>query len=198
MSAVVAHSFSHTLQLWDNNTLTTTTIMREIYFAGGCFWGTQHLFKPVRGVVATEVGYANGITESPTYEEVYSDQTGHAECVKVVYDPEVVALEVLLKLFFRSIDPLSLNRQGADCGTRYRTGIYYTREEDIPVIESIYCRVEQEVGEGLMVEFEPLRSFYSAEEYHQDYLDKNPSGYCHISLELFHYARHINSSEESI
>lgn len=172
--------------------------MREIYFAGGCFWGTQHLFKQVRGVIATEVGYANGITESPTYEEVYSDRTGHAECVKVVYNPEVVTLEVLLKLFFRSIDPLSLNRQGADRGTRYRTGIYYIREEDIPVIESIYCQVEQEVGEGLMVEFEPLRSFYSAEEYHQDYLDKNPSGYCHISLELFHYARHINSGEESI
>ena len=105
--------------------------MKEIYFAGGCFWGTEHYFKQIYGVISTEVGYANGDTETPTYEEVYTDTTGYAECVKVVYNPSDISLEYLVELFFRSIDPLSLNRQGNDCGTRYRTGVYYTDVEDV-------------------------------------------------------------------
>lgn len=166
--------------------------MKEIYFAGGCFWGTEHYFKQINGVISTEVGYANGDTEYPTYEEVYTDTTGYAECVKVVYDPSVIALEYLVELFFRSIDPLSLNRQGNDCGTRYRTGVYYTDNEDVVKIKSIFDAVEQSIGESLVVELEPLKNFYQAEEYHQDYLDKNPGGYCHIPIELMMMARLAN------
>ena len=166
--------------------------MKEIYFAGGCFWGTEHYFKQVRGVVATEVGYANGDTTAPTYEEVYTDTTGHAETVHISYNPDEVSLELLIDLFFRSIDPTSLNRQGNDCGTRYRTGIYYTAEEDIDTIRDMYNGMERIIGEPLAVEVAPLRSFYSAEEYHQDYLDKNPTGYCHIPRALMLMAREAN------
>jgi methionine-S-sulfoxide reductase len=166
--------------------------MKDIYFAGGCFWGTEHYFKQVRGVISTAVGYANGNTDNPTYEQVYTDLTGYAETVHIVYDPEVVSLTLLLELFFRSIDPTSLNRQGEDCGTRYRTGIYYTSEEDTTTIKEVYSGIERIIGEPLMVKVEPLRNFYAAEEYHQDYLDKNPRGYCHIPFELMIMAREAN------
>lgn len=167
--------------------------MKEIYFAGGCFWGTEHYIKQIRGVVSTEVGYANGNGENPTYEEVYTDLTGFAECVKVVYDPAVLSLDRLTELYFHSIDPLSLNRQGNDCGTRYRTGIYYRDEGDRDTIERIYHAVEAKVGSPIVVELEPLRNFFPAEDYHQDYLDKNPSGYCHLPLFLMEFARKANS-----
>lgn len=167
-------------------------MIKEIYLAGGCFWGTEHLFKQIRGVVSTEVGYANGETPNPTYKEVYTDATGYAECVKVRYDSDVVELRLLLEMFFRSIDPTSLNRQGNDIGTRYRTGIYYNSKEDIAVIDELYRDIERIIGESLMVEVEPIESFYPAEEYHQDYLDKNPTGYCHISYELIMMARDVN------
>ena len=166
--------------------------MKEIYLAGGCFWGTEHYFKQVRGVISTTAGYANGNTENPTYEQVYTDSTGYAETVHILYNPEVVSLTLLLELFFRSIDPTSLNRQGNDCGTRYRTGIYYTAEEDIATICEVYNDMERVAGEPLMVEVEPLKNFYHAEEYHQDYLDKNPRGYCHIPFELMIMAREAN------
>ena len=165
---------------------------KEIYFAGGCFWGTEHYFKQVRGVVATETGYANGNTESPSYEEVYTDTTGFAETVHIVYDPAQVSLELLTSLFFRSIDSTSLNQQGNDIGTRYRTGIYYTSADDLPILKRIYDDIERTVGEPLAVELEPLRNFYPAEEYHQDYLDKNPSGYCHLPYALMIMAREAN------
>ena len=157
--------------------------------AGGCFWGTEHYLKQIRGVVSTAVGYANGNGVNPTYEEVYTDTTGFVECVKVVYDPLVLSLERVVELYFHSIDPLSLNQQGNDIGTRYRTGIYYTDEEDRATIERVYRAVEREVGEPIVVELEPLHNFYDAEEYHQDYLDKNPAGYCHLPDDLFEYAR---------
>ena len=161
--------------------------------AGGCFWGTEHYLKQVRGVVSTEVGYANGRGENPTYEQVYTDTTGFVECVKVVYDPELLALEHLVEIYFHSIDPLSLNRQGNDEGTRYRTGIYYVDEGDRVTIESVYRAVESKVGAQLAVELEPLSNFYDAEEYHQDYLDKNPNGYCHLPSFLFQYAKKANN-----
>ena len=110
---------------------------KDIYFAGGCFWGTEHYFKQIDGVVETEVGFANGNTENPTYKEVYTDTTGYAETVYVKYNPDVVSLEFLLQMFFKAIDPTSLNKQGHDEGTRYRTGIYYKEPEDIPVIEKV-------------------------------------------------------------
>lgn len=169
-------------------------MIKEIYFAGGCFWGTEHYFKQVRGVVATETGYANGNTESPSYEEVYTDTTGFAETAHIVYDPAQVSLELLTSLFFRSIDPTSLNQQGNDIGTRYRTGIYYTSADDLPTLKRIYDDIERTVGEPLAVELEPLRNFYPAEEYHQDYLDKHPSGYCHLPYALMIMAREANKA----
>lgn len=167
-------------------------MMKEIYLAGGCFWGTEHYFKQIRGVISTEAGYANGNTSNPTYEEVYTDTTGFAECVKICYDSDIVELRLLLEMFFRSIDPTSLNRQGNDVGTRYRTGIYYTSTDGLATIEEVYNDIQRIIGEELMVELEPLRSFYPAEEYHQDYLDKNPAGYCHIPFELMIMAREAN------
>ena len=169
--------------------------MNEIYFAGGCFWGTEHFFKQVKGVIETEVGYANGHTENPTYEEVYTDTTGYAETVRVVYDPAVTDLEFLVNMFFKAIDPTSLNRQGHDVGTRYRTGIYYTAPEDLPAIRKIYDRVAGEIKAPLAVEVRPLKNFYRAEDCHQDYLDKNPQGYCHISPALMEFARTANDPD---
>ena len=166
--------------------------MKEIYFAGGCFWGTEHFFKQIKGVVNTEVGFANGTTDNPTYQEVYTDKTGYAETVHVTYNPEVVSLEFLLRMFFKAIDPTSLNQQGHDVGTRYRTGIYYIDEADLSIIERIYAEEQNQYAETFVVEKKPLENFYTAEEYHQDYLDKNPDGYCHLPLALFEYARKMS------
>ena len=162
---------------------------KEIYFAGGCFWGTEHFFKQIEGVLETEVGFANGHTENPTYKEVYTDQTGFAETVYVKYDSDVVSLEFLLNMFFKAIDPTSLNKQGEDEGTRYRTGVYYTNDDDLAVIEKVFAQEQQNYQQPLAVEKLPLQNYYSAEEYHQDYLDKNPTGYCHLPVALFEFAR---------
>ena len=119
---------------------------REIYFAGGCFWGTEHFFKQINGVTATQVGYANGNIENPTYEQVYTDSTGFAEVVKVAYDPKVVSLEMLLDLFFKTIDPTSLNQQGEDIGTRYRTGIYWINQEDEKEVKEALLELQKNYG----------------------------------------------------
>jgi len=164
--------------------------MKEIYLAGGCFWGTEHYFKQVEGVIATEVGFANGHTDSPTYKEVYTDMTGHAETVHIQFDEQTVSLEFLLNLYFMAIDPTSLNQQGHDVGTRYRTGIYYTDDADLPLISKVMAEQQAKVGiQPIAVEVEPLRCFFTAEDYHQDYLEKNPDGYCHLPTELFAMAR---------
>ena len=165
------------------------TMTKEIYLAGGCFWGTEHFFKQIEGVMETEVGFANGHTEAPTYKEVYTDATGYAETVRVVYDDTVADLEFLLKMFMKAIDPTSLNKQGGDEGTRYRTGIYYRDEADLPVIISVLEAEQRHYAEPIVIEIEPLQNFYAAEDYHQDYLDKNPTGYCHLPLALFEFAR---------
>lgn len=176
----------------NKHTMNNNNENQEIYFAGGCFWGTEHFFKQVRGVVATEVGYANGHTQNPTYEEVYTDKTGFTETVKVVYDPSQVSLELLLDLFFKTIDPTSLNQQGNDIGTRYRTGIYHTRAEDKAIINNALHNLSLKYAQPLAIENLPLQNFYDAENYHQDYLDKNPSGYCHINPQLFEMAKNAN------
>ena len=163
-------------------------IKKEIYFAGGCFWGTEHFFKQIRGVTFTETGYANGNTPDPTYKEVYTDRTGYVETVHVEYD-DSISLPFLVRMFFKAIDPVSLNRQGEDAGTRYRTGIYYTDPEDLPAIKAVYDEMAREYDVPLAVELQPLRNFYPAEDYHQDYLENNPDGYCHLPLELFEFAR---------
>lgn len=166
--------------------------MKEIYFAGGCFWGTEHFFKQVRGVEHTEVGYANGNIENPTYEEVYTDTTGFVEVVKVIYDERAISLKKLIELFFKTINPTSLNKQGGDIGTRYRVGIYYVNKVDEEIIAQSLLELAKNYSEPIVVENKPLKNFYSGEEYHQDYLDKNPSGYCHISLDLFEFAKNAN------
>ena len=165
---------------------------KEIYLAAGCFWGAEHYLKQIRGIVRTETGYANGNISHPTYREVYTDSTGYAETVHVVYDPDVLGLERLLQIYFMAIDPTSLNKQGGDEGTRYRTGIYYSDPADLPSIQRVYDRVAGEIKAPLAVEVKPLKNFYRAEDYHQDYLDKNPQGYCHISPALMEYARTAN------
>ncbi len=158
--------------------------MSTIYLAGGCFWGMQKFFDQFDGVTATEVGYANGPDRAPSYEEVCGD-SGHAETVRIEYDDSAVSLSELLKYYFMVIDPLSVNRQGHDEGIQYRTGIYYTDPAQLPEIEAVYRAEEEKAGAKLAVELEPLRNFFSAEEYHQKYLDKNPGGYCHIPQQYF-------------
>ena len=158
--------------------------MDIIYLAGGCFWGTQHYMSLIEGVIGTEVGYANGKVADPTYKQVYTDLTGHVECVKVVYDRDMISLETLCRLYFRSIDPLLVNRQGEDVGTRYRTGIYWINEADKAPVDQVYEDVQAGYESPLAVERGPLECFYSAEEYHQKYLIKNPEGYCHLSPQL--------------
>ena len=170
---------------------------RTIYLAGGCFWGTQKFFDQFHGVVSTEVGYANGPDDvnspddknspasAPTYQDVCNN-SGHAETVRIDYDDSVLSLTDLLNYYFLVIDALSVNKQGGDVGIQYRTGIYYTSEDQLPEIEAVYREQEEKAGAKLAVELEPLRNFYSAEEYHQKYLDKNPGGYCHIPDRYFH------------
>ncbi|HNX14942.1 MAG TPA: peptide-methionine (R)-S-oxide reductase MsrB [Oscillospiraceae bacterium] len=162
--------------------------MAEIYLAGGCFWGMEKYIASVRGVQATEVGYANGKTTNPTYQEVCYNDTGHAETVKVVYDPKIVSLGFLLELYYSAIDPTSVNRQGNDVGTQYRTGIYYIDEADFQVIKQSILKLQKRLEKPVAIEVKPLENFYFAEDNHQKYLDKNPGGYCHIKPEKFEKA----------
>jgi peptide methionine sulfoxide reductase msrA/msrB len=162
--------------------------MPEIYLAGGCFWGTEKYLSSIRGVLSTQAGYANGETTNPTYEDVCNRNTGHAEAVRVVYDSKVISLEFLLELYYESVDPVSVNRQGGDRGSQYRTGIYYTDGGDLPVIERSVARLQKRLDGPVAIEVAPLRNFCPAEDYHQKYLDKNPGGYCHISRGKFEKA----------
>ncbi|MPM82731.1 Peptide methionine sulfoxide reductase MsrA/MsrB [bioreactor metagenome] len=155
---------------------------REIWLAGGCFWGVEAFFKKIPGVVETGVGYANGKTERPGYYDIA--HTGHAETVQVTYDPARLSLTELLSYYFLIIDPTSLNKQGNDRGTQYRTGIYYREVRDKQAIENAVLAQQKKHLRKIMVEVLPLSNFYPAEEYHQDYLEKNPGGYCHIDLSL--------------
>ena len=159
--------------------------MSTVYLAGGCFWGLQKFFDQFSGVIATEVGYANGPDQAPSYQEVCRS-SGHAETVKVEYDPDKMNIRELLHYYFMVIDPLSVNRQGNDRGIQYRTGIYYTDPDQFPEIEAVYREQEEKTGTRLAVELKPLQNFFSAEEYHQKYLEKNPGGYCHIPDRYYH------------
>lgn len=159
--------------------------MKTIYLAGGCFWGLQKYLDQFDGIISTTVGYANGDTPNPTYEDVKSQQSGHAETVKTEYNEAVISLEEILRLYFKVIDPVSVNKQGEDAGISYRTGIYYSDKGDLGDIKKVYLEKKQELSEPIAVEVEPLRNFYAAEEYHQKYLEKNPGGYCHIGSCFF-------------
>jgi len=185
--------------------------MLTLYLAGGCFWGVDKYFAQFRGVLGTEAGYANGpasvmrnrfsVEENrpyqeervfseakpPSYEEVCAGY-GFAETVKVDFDPEVLPVKTLLGYFFEIIDPLAFNRQGPDVGVQYRTGIYYEESQEaalLPAIGEVVTAKENELREQLATEVEPLRNYYPAEKYHQNYLKKNPFGYCHIPKRHF-------------
>lgn len=170
---------------------------KSIYLAGGCFWGVEKYLSFIPGVLLTETGYANGKTENPTYEQICHNNTGHAEAVKVIYDSEKLTLKQLLKRFFEIIDPTSLNRQGNDIGEQYRTGIYYTDLNDKDEIFMALNELQMQYDNPIVVEAMPLENYYPAEEYHQNYLNKNPSGYCHIPFIAFEKAKRPINSERN-
>lgn len=157
--------------------------MKEIVLAGGCFWGVEEYFSRINGVTDTTVGYANGTKENPTYEEVCTGETGHAEVLYLKFNEEIVSLNEILNKYFDIIDPTVLNRQGPDKGTQYRTGIYYINEEDLELIREAISKEQLKYDKPIVTEVEPLRCFFDGEEYHQNYLKKNPGGYCHIKLD---------------
>ncbi len=159
--------------------------MKVCGFAAGCYWGVEHAFKMLDGVVDTKVGFQGGRSPDPTYKEVCSTDTGHAEVVRVTYDESIISLSRLLDAFFFMHDPTQLNKQGPDVGTQYRSALFPEDEEQATVmvkyIESIKARYTRPIVTTIEKEF----PFYSAEEMHQDYLLNNPGGYCHIGLEIF-------------
>jgi peptide methionine sulfoxide reductase msrA/msrB len=155
-----------------------------IYLAGGCFWGVEKLVQSIPGVIEGTSGYANGNTDSPTYQQVCNGDTGFRETVRVEYNPNVVSLETILYAYFSVIDPTSVNRQGNDIGTQYQTGIYYADDRSMEIVKTV-VETEKARTDKFNVEVKPLDNFYEAEEYHQNYLDKNPTGYCHISKHEF-------------
>ena len=160
------------------------TKLKVIYLAGGCFWGVEAFISRLKGVNQTEVGYANGNDLAPTYEKVCTGKTGHAESVKVTYNPEIISLEEILEKYYMIIDPYSLNRQGPDIGTQYRTGVYWQEESQREDILKFFAKKQNEDCEKIVVEVGPIGCFYTAEEYHQKYLEKNQQGYCHVDLNL--------------
>ena len=158
--------------------------MKEIILAGGCFWGVEAYFQRLNGVIKTVVGYTDGSSENPTYKEVCSGTTNHAEACKIIYDENIITLEKILEHFFRIIDPTSLNRQGHDIGTQYRTGIYYKTAEDKKTAERFILAEAGKYSRPIVVDIKKESRFWDAEEYHQNYLIKNPQGYCHVDLNL--------------
>ena len=154
--------------------------VKTIYLAGGCFWGLEKYVEQVHGVASAEVGYANGRSANARY----GDGSGYAEAVKVDYDPHAAPLTFLLDLYYDAIDPTSVNRQGNDVGSEYRTGIYYTDPADKPAIEQSIAQLQKRLAAPVAIEVARLTNYTRAEDYHQDYLDKNPGGYCHIPRKL--------------
>lgn len=155
---------------------------KKIIFAGGCFWGVEAYFKKLKGVISTRVGYTDGVTAHPTYRDVCTGQTGHVEACEVIYNQDVISLNRLMYHLFQIIDPTSLNKQGGDVGTQYRTGIYYESETDYQIISDFIQKMQPNYPRPIVVEVKEQTPFYEAEDFHQDYLTKNPAGYCHVNL----------------
>jgi len=156
--------------------------MKKIILGGGCFWGVEKFFAMIPGVIKTEVGYANGKTENPTYEEVCHSNTDFVEVCYITYDEKLVSLDIILDKFWSIVDPTTVNRQAGDVGTQYRSGIYYIDEVDLDAINKSKMKIQEQYKESVVTEVKPLEKYYTAEEYHQDYLEKNPTGYCHIKF----------------
>lgn len=157
--------------------------MKKIILAGGCFWGLEAYFQRVQGVTFTKVGYIDGLTDNPSYEEV-CEGSGHAEAVYITYDESVIKLEKILKHLFRIIDPTQINRQGNDKGVQYRSAIYYFDDEDRIISENTIKSLQKDYQKPIQTKVLLATKFYDAETYHQKYIDKNPNGYCHINLNL--------------
>ena len=168
---------------------------RTIYLAGGCYWGVEKYLSNIPGVLETEVGFANGDTHNPTYKQVRYENTNHAETVRTVYDPAVLPLEKLLRLFWRIIDPVSVDQQGEDIGHQYRTGVYHTLAGDEKIIRAELEKLQKQYDQPLAVEACALEHFYSAEEYHQKYLDKNPGGFCHVPWAAINAVKDVKLEE---
>ena len=169
--------------------------MRKIYLAGGCFWGVEHYLSLIEGIIHTIVGYANSDIENPTYEDLKAQRSTASETVEVIYDEDRISLDEILGLFYKIIDPTVLDRQGNDIGHQYRTGIYYIDEEDKEVIEKSIKQLATKYDKEIVVEVLPLENFTDAEEYHQDYLVKNPTGYCHVDPKMFDFAKNYKKGD---
>jgi peptide-methionine (S)-S-oxide reductase len=156
--------------------------MKKIILGGGCFWGVEKFFAMIPGVIETEVGYANGKTKNPTYEDVCNNDTDFVEVCYITYDEKLVSLDIILDKFWTIVDPTAVNRQAGDVGTQYRSGVYYIDEADLDIINKSKMKIQVQYKLPVVTEVKPLEVYYTAEEYHQDYLDKNPTGYCHIKF----------------
>jgi len=167
--------------------------MKKIYLAGGCFWGVEHFLSLVKGIKETTVGYANSDIDNPTYEDLKAHRSLASETVEVEYDESIISLKEILDLFFMIIDPTILDRQGHDIGHQYRTGIYYVDKNDVDVIKDALDQLATKYDKPIVTELLPLENFTKAEEYHQDYLIKNPTGYCHVDKRMFDIARNYKN-----
>jgi peptide methionine sulfoxide reductase msrA/msrB len=172
-------------------------VIKQIYLAGGCFWGIEKYLSLIPGVTKTEVGYANGKSGIPSYEKVCRGDTGFAEAVRVEYDDSRLSLSELLALYYDVVDPTSINRQGNDKGEQYRTGVYYEDDADTDIISGSLTLLGESLRKPVAIEMKKLENFYPAEEYHQKYLDKNPGGYCHIGASSFEAARNYAGGYKS-
>lgn len=159
--------------------------LEKATFAGGCFWGIEKIFGELEGVTGTRVGYTGGVTQNPTYEQVCSGRTNHAEAIEVTFDPSKISYADLVEFFFAHHDPTTLNRQGNDIGTQYRSAIFFhSKEQEKTAREAINLLTEAKVFKNpIKTEIVHATEFYSAESYHQKYLEKNPNGYCHINYQ---------------
>jgi peptide-methionine (S)-S-oxide reductase len=158
-----------------------STALETIVLGGGCFWCTEAVYVKVKGIADVESGYSNGHVERPSYEQVCTGTTGHNEVVRLTYDPAQISLRQILEIFFVIHDPTTLNRQGADSGTQYRSGIYYTTPEQKQGVDDMIRQMSQDklFGKPIVTEVLPLSNYWPAEEYHQDFFEKNPyQGYC--------------------
>ena len=158
-------------------------MMRKAIFAAGCFWGVQYYFDSVPGVVSTKVGYTGGTTENPTYEEVCTHATGHAEAVLLEFDEQKISYKTLLKHFFRLHNPTQLNRQGPDIGDSYRSAIFYVDEKQRATAEAVRAELQPEFDDKIVTEITKAGSFYDAEDYHQKFTERTGRGMCHVPYE---------------
>ena len=163
--------------------------MKKIYLAGGCFWGVEHYLSLINGISNTTVGYANSDIENPSYEDLKAHRSSASETVEAIYDENIISLKEILDLFFLIIDPTSIDKQGHDEGHQYRTGIYYIDNNDIDIINDSINQLQKQYDKEIVVEVLPLDNFTIAEEYHQEYLIKNPTGYCHVDPKMFEIAK---------